>query len=489
MTEQPARKPRKTIAALEEQIVEQGRSITRLKIQLEDRGWQLVGNDYSVNGLDLQTIKTVAEDLRTHITGGGMMKRITEIRGDIIYGDGVGFADFAKAKSAFTSANNIDKLFSVEALLEINRAHCTDGQIVLLVHKRTKDIVRFGVDDLVSLYVDMQDKERVWYVKRRFQRITAKAPEGETVERYYVADTCPAAKAGRKQITESGTKVIVDQDYVAVIWDVNRQVGWTLGVPDLLPALQWVEQYTAYLKGQARFAEALAMIAWQYKAQTTDQAKRMAATVSDKEAGQTAVATAGMDLIPMKGNSDVSFENGEPLAAQAAAAGEVPVDSLLAKSATAAATSLDPDVKRMAKARQQSATTFFKRIGKLLGAPNLRVIWPDLESESPFRESQMIVAAWGTGMFEADELRTALAARLRIELEEGSKAPTDVYPPNTKRALKMAADVAPKPDPTAPSAPAGKKPKGKGTVNKQGDDALGVGKLSDGDNTARDKGE
>ena len=135
----------------------------------------------------------------------------------------------------------------------------------------------------------------------------------------------------------------------------------------------------------------------------------------------------------------------------------------------------------MAASRRLHATSIFKRIGALLGAPNLEVIWPDLDRESPFREAQMIITGWDTGLFKPEEVRPALAQRIRVPLKEGSKAPDDVLIPNTKGALKAAADA--KPDPVAPGAPA------KGKVgNKQGV-ATKVGKLSDGDNTGRDRGE
>jgi len=490
MTDSAAKTPQKrvTVASLKEMLTEQAlnagvmqESMERLQLQLEDRHWERTGNTHSASGLDLKTVQDVAKNLRGWITGGGIMKRLCELRGDTIYGDGVTFSNYTKAKTAFESANNVEKLFSVEAMQEINRAHATDGVIVFLIHKETKEIIRYGIEDMGDPYLDGNDQERSWYVRRTYKRVTPAKPKGETVTVFYATDMCPVKKSGWAKIdVGNDTKIEVDQDYKAVVWSVNRQVGWPFGIPDLLASLQWAEKYTGYLKNQDRFAEALASIAWEYKNTSAAAAKIAGAAIATPQTvAATANHAAGTEMKALPGGSAVSFENGQPLAAQAAAAAGVTVDSLLAESQAAAAQTLDPDVKKMAAARRLSATTILKRIGKLLNAPNLEVIWPDLETESPFREAQMIVAAYGTGVLNPDEIRGPLAHRIRIPLADGSKAPKDAIIPNTKAALKAAADAKPAAGTSTAT--------GNGT-NSQGQDVLGVGKTP-ASNTARDKGE
>lgn len=454
-------------------------TLARVAHMIDTKGWnKAAGNAHGATGLDLGTLKKASENLRAWIVAGGMMKRIADLQGFIAYGDGVGFKNLGRAKRAFQSDHNARRLFSAEALAEVTRAHGSDGTVVFLVNTSTGDLIRVPFEQLADPWVDSDDTERIWYVRRSYTRKTLANPTGETVERYYVTDEAPAVAQGRDSLPDANGKTIpVDKDHVAIVWAVNRQTGWPLGVPDLLATLQWVEEHTSYLKGQARFAEALAMIAWQFKSKTPDQARRMDANVStgSPNAGA-AFMSEGQEATAMKGNSDVSFENGRPLAAQAAAAANMAVADVLGESTDAAASSLDPLVKRWALTRRELAASFFRRVARVLGAPKLEVVWPDLEAESPFREAQMIVAAWGTGMFDPNELRVPLATRLRIPIADGSTAPKDVLIPNTKGALEAAADA--KPEPTEP-----------GGVNGQGKDALGVGKTSDGDNTARDKGE
>ena len=479
-------------ASLRQQIANQSgllqearRSIADLELAIEDRGWTRWGNDHKVDGLSLESIKDSAEELRAWVAGGGIMKRIIELRGTYVYGDGVGFKGIPdEAKPFFDNENNVAKVFSVTALQEINRAHGTDGQIVFLVHKKSHEIIRLPLDQMESPYVDADDPERIWYIRRAYTRPTVAHPEGEKYDKYIRATTAPshAKKQGSVQAGPNET-VEIDSNYTALVWRVNGQTGWLFGIPDLFASLQWAEKYTGYLKNQDRFAEALASIAWQYKGATGDQAKKMAATIAtargDKTVAGTQAMTEGMEAKPLPGNSDVTFANGDPLAGQAAAAGEVPLEAVLGKSMTNAGGKLDPDMVRMVNSRRESAMAFFRSLGKLLNAPELEPFFPDVESETPFREAQMYIAGYGQGLFEPDEIRGPLAAKLRIPLKEGSTAPKDAIVPNTQRALDAAA-----------KATAANKPTPSGDANNgQGHDALGVGKLSDGDNTSRDKGE
>ena len=467
------------------QVVE---GMADLQLAIEDRGWSRGGNQYEANGLDLASLRIISQDLRSWIVAGGIVKKIIEARGNTIYGDGVGFRNYAKAKTAFESAVNITKLFSASALQEINRAHGSDGTVVFLVNKTTKEILRYSIIEMGQPFLDSDDRERVWFVRRKFTRITPDNPAGLPVDEYYATDLCPPseAKATHVRVTD-GIDVKINHKYTAVVWDVNRQIGWPLGIPDLLPVLQWAEKYTDFLKDQSRFAKALAQIAWQYRAQTTEQAIRMAASIVPDNIADTIIQTPGMDLKPLPGNSAVSFDNGRAMAAQAAAAGEITVETLLADGQYNSGAGLDPDVRKMAIARRNSATEFFKRIGKLLGAPNLVVIWPNLDNEDPFRDAQMVIAGWGLGLFKPEEIRGPLARLVGIDLAESSTAPSDVLIPGTKSALQAAQDVLPAP--VAPVAADGKPGTSAGDQNGQGVNALGVGKLSNGDNTARDNGE
>jgi hypothetical protein len=494
-------KPRVTAAMLRAELEASRASntaiesaLTELSLKYEDAQWRLLSGsgqpDIVIDGLKLEVIQLLSDELRAWSVG-GILKQVVDRRFELIYGDGVGFSSFARARTPMESANNVAKLFSIAALEAISNAHDTDGQVVFLLNNSSKELTRVFLKDLAQPYLDGDDHENVWFVRREWTKITKAKPEGELVTRYYPTDICPANMKSRTEIDNGGgDKVKIDRAFTAYIWDVNKKGGWTYGLPNLSASLDWARRYTAYLKTQAQFAETLASIAWTAMSADTDQAKKFGAVMAKKPAGPgIANTTPGLEITPQVGASEVNFDNGAALAAMVAASAGLTVDDLLAKRSDAAAATMDPATKRMAIATRRAAGDFFKRIGKAMGAPNLQVIWPDLETESPFREAQMIISAYGEGLFDPNEVRGPLAQRVRIPIKEGSKAPSDVLIPNTKSALKAAADVAPKP--AAPGAP-GASPAGGGKVNGRRGQSTRVGKLTDDNpekNAARSQGE
>ncbi|MFF2388885.1 hypothetical protein [Agromyces sp. NPDC058104] len=460
-------------------ISRQEETLAKVAAMIDARGWNRVGGvTGSATGLDIATLRKASEQLRPYVTADSILKRISDLQGFYAYGAGIGFNRLGNGKRAFLDDHNITRLFSATALEEINRAHGTDGNAIFLVNTRTKRIIRVPFEQVGVPWIDGDDPELVWYVRRTYTKRTVAKPHGETIDVYYTTPETPVAGLGPDYIEESpGKRIPIDKEWIAVNWRVNSQTGWPLGVPDLLASLRWVDKYDSYLANQAKFAEALALLAWQFKASTADQAKKQAAVVAGStEIGGTAGSVNGY-MEAQRGNSDVSFENGEPLAAAAAVGANMVLDDVLGKSGNAAAKQLDPMVKAWVRSRREAADRFFRQIGKLLGAPKLEIVWPEIDDESPFREAQMMIAAWGTGLFEPEEIRNPVAARLRIPTEEGSKAPQGVLIPNNEKTAKLN-----KPDPAKDDEKAG-------GVNKQGDDELKVGKTSDGDNEARDKGE
>jgi hypothetical protein len=458
-------------------------SLAELQLQIEDRNYTKLGTRSNLNGLSVQTVQKLSDDLRPRIVATGELKRIIELRGNYIYGDGVGFANLGGAKAAFDDEMNQERLWSMTALLEVNRAHGTDGNFVVLVNKTTQQIRRIPFDELGEPFVDGDDRERVWYWRRTYTRFTASNAEGERVDEYYPTPDLPEKGSKRTRVQVSpGNYIPVNLAWTAIAWKVNGQTGWPLGMPDLFASLPWVEKHTNYLKNQDRFAEALALIAWQIKESSTAAQLKQQTAMTHASIADIASTGKQTEMVPMAGNSAVSFENGNPMAGQAAAAGEVMMHDVLADGQ--GSDDLDRTVKGMIQARRASATAFFTKIARALGAgDDFKVIWPDLEKESPFREAQMIIAAWGTGNFSPEEVRPALASKLNIEIAEGSKSPDDVLIPNTLGKLEAETKV------KAAAAPSPADPDSDEFQNGQGKDALGVGKTTDGDNEARDKGE
>lgn len=471
------------IAVIENAVRE---NYSRLEREIDTRGWRRLGNDYTANGLSLQSIKKISEELRGQITASSIIGRLAELRGSYFYGDGVGFKNLGRAKSAFLNDRNIAKLFSVPALLELNRAHGSDGNVVAIV-EANKTITLPPLIEIGDPFVNPDDKSEVWFVRRTYTKTTIQSAFPVEVDMFIPTLDVPAEiRASRAPSVDvgNGKSVRIEWDRTAVLWATNTQTGQPLGTPDLLSALQWSEKYGSFLKNQHRFAEAVAAIAWHFTASNSDAARSIAEATVNGLGGiaRNLATTDNTTATRLGGASDVNFDNGRPMAALAAAGAGMLVDELLGEGGTAAAKQIDPQVRRAVEARRREATVFFQRVGKALGAPKLEVIWPNLSDETPFREAQMIIAAWGTGLYDPETIRRELAQRLGVDLEEGSKAPVGVMIPNNAETEKLKSA---KTDNQQQSDGDSRD----GGTNGQGKDVLGVGKLSDGDNTARDQGE
>jgi len=464
--------------------------MAELRMRLETVNWiKLSGDMYTDDanqGLDLATLRDISDDLRAHIVANALMKRITELRGNYIFGDGILYKNVTYAKKAIDDPKNQACLFSVEALLELNRAYVTDGNVFLLVNRRTKKIIRVPIGEITGYHRNPDDAEDIWYIKRTWDRQSDSKPEITTVDRWYKLDTAPAA-ANRKYILNAANQRIqVDQEWTMVHHSVNGQVGWPWGIPDLLASLQWAQKYSNYLKNQAEFAQSLSQIAVQYKAKTVDGAKTAQSVIDRPGVGASAV-TGDFEINQLAGASAVDFDNGRALAAQAATAGEVSVLAALSDSGAAsgsfgAAATLDTPQYKMVSARRNAISGFLKRVLRLLGSPNAEIDWPQLEDDALHRQITSILGLWNTGLFEPEEIREKLV-ELADMLGDGT-IPEGVMIPNNVNSLNRR-DVDTDSSSTGNTQTPVEPPND--FTNTRGRDNLGLGNIDAGNNELRDE--
>jgi hypothetical protein len=466
-----------------EQIIEGQRALVAdlyegmrdLQFALENRGWKLLrgGIDHKeFDGLDLKTIQTLSDELRAYLTGGSLGKRLVEVRANfVVGGGGVEYSSTHGVGKALDDLSNQKKVFGSEGLQEIVRAQATDGTVIILVNPTTKKVRRLALNKIAALYVDPDDAENILFIKEQYHRVTVEKPQGEEVEKWYRVDLndSPAAKR-RASINEGGNVVKIDKDWVAVVAGVNLQVGHTLGTPDLLASLPWLDRYNEYLNTQLEFQKALSLIAVHIKNKTTKSKDQARSAV--KGGGRAGIATTGDDtsIEAQRGGSDVSFENGRPLASMASTGAEISVVHALSDpgasgSSYGSASNLDSPTQKMIAARRDAISMLLRRVFAILGAPKAVVKWPRVEDEATYRLIQAIATMWETGLFKPEELRGKFGEL--VDLAISGAAPSDVLIPNTKSALKAAADAKPEPAP------------GGFATNGQGQDNLSIGKTDD----------
>ena len=189
-----------------------------LQFALENRGWKLLygGVDQrEFDGLDLDTIKRLSDELRAFLTGGSLAKRLIEVRSNFVIGSGgIEYENLDGAKRALKNLKNQQKVFGTKGIQEMVRAQGTDGNLIFLVNTTTKEVRRLPIQRVDALYVDPDDTEDILFVKERYNRVTVEKPQGEEVEVWYRCDLNDSAEAKAKaSINEGGRRVKIDKKW------------------------------------------------------------------------------------------------------------------------------------------------------------------------------------------------------------------------------------------------------------------------------------
>jgi hypothetical protein len=143
------------------------------------------------------------------------------------------------------------------------------------------------------------------------------------------------------------------------------------------------------------------------------------------------------------------------------------------------------------RVRQQLQGAFIKRVLVWLGAPaTIAIKWPEIDDMDVFRKSQIVTGAWGTGLYDPEEIRPVLAEVGGIPLTKPA-APADVLIPNNLATVKAGAQVTDTSgsasDKTVNQSGSDQKPDGSNSQsNGQGRDSVKNGTQSDGSNDLRD---
>lgn len=474
----------------ESEFLEEG--MRELQLALENKGWKSLSGASSLkefDGLDLDLIKKISDELRAHLTGGALAKRLVELRASFVIGaGGVEYDGIDNVKRALNDDKNQEVLFGTNGIAELIRAEATDGNIGILVNKRTKKIRRLPIHRFDALYVNPDDPEDVWFVKERYNRVTVEKPEGEEVVRWYRTDLCDDPDAKKmKTITEPGEKPVeISSDWVIVIDSVNGQIGHILGTPDLLSSVVWVERYNTFLQTQLQFAQALSAIAVQIKSRGSKAQEQARSAVSVGGQAGMSVTSDDTEIVAQRGGSDVSFDNGRALAAMAATGAEVSVIHALSDpgasgSSYGSAQTLDLPTSRAVQTRREHVGVLLQRVLKVMGAKAPTVRFPQLADEMTHRLVQALSVLWSTGLFAPEELRSKFGEL--VDLSITGNAPAGVMIPNNEKTLKTEASI--KASASSASDNVGSDGTSAGFVNGQGRDALGIGKTDDQSNGNR----
>mgnify|MGYP006921290380 CR=1 FL=1 len=408
------------MASENEMLKESYTSMAQAVLAFDDAGWN-PGGSPTEKGFTLTQLKDISKKTRETTEGNPLLKRGAGLRTSYIFGRGIQFSEQPpRIKRFMDLQQNQDVLFSPEAQVINERSHFTDGQFFVLGSIATKTFQRIPMDQISAVVTNPDDEEDIWYYRRSWTRKAANlvgtGGSDQTLNVWYPADTYNPANGRYVARIENQP---VDANFRMFASRVNRRAGSIWGVPDAFPALPWAHAYNEYLKDGSRMLKALAMFAWQLKSKTRSGATNAAAAIATPStAGSTAVVGNDMELSSLPRASAIDLTDGRPLGSMVASALEVSVVALLSDPGTSGAygtaQTLDvPTIKAM-EARQHVWTLFYKRIMAFIGARDVEINWPKIETEASQRMMQALALARETNAIWDDEYRAAVIETLDI---------------------------------------------------------------------------
>lgn len=403
--------------------------VNDLALRLDTVGWEPADGWSEDEGMTLDALKRTSTMLRDMVATAPLLKRAVQLRHGYVFSRGITFKNTAPRHNAIMDdPYNKAALFSMPAYEELMAARMSDGNLFVLRTKNTNspDFYRIPLKEISGVYTDPMSDERVWAIQRTWNEEDSRGNKKQKVEWYYTSTF-----KGKRQASIGGKPV--NSKYDMIFTTFNRQVGFTWGVPDGYAAITWAIAYGEYLKNNSKLVKAYAQIA--YKATTKTKAGGQNVSAQINATGGTAgTATMGQgtDLVPMpRAGSDVSFENGRPLAAMVAAALGVSVVALTADPGAAgssygSAQTLDAPTIIVMTSIQEGWRSFFEEVFRPITGKNGKAVsteFPAIESDPVYRQLQSLSSAYSLGAIDQKEFRAAVLDLFDIAEADVAKLP------------------------------------------------------------------
>ena len=393
-------------------------SVEDLQRAVDEIGWApLFGAGATANetGFQMDSLRKLTSQTRSLVAANPLVRKGVKARTGFVWGEGVTVTG-NKTKQIVSKNNKL--VFSAAAKEELESALATDGNVIFILNRLTQKIIRVPISQVSEYILSPEDGESIQFIKRTWA-VSELNPSTGNVHNVTKNVWYPTVE----YIDDGGTipalikKDPVEQNQAINVVSVNKQIGWTWGVPDLLSVLFWARAYKEFLEAEYTLVRALSRFAFKITdtrpsgSGANKAAVRLArpAGVPGIDAGGTASMSGGMDMVAInKAGANVSFDAGRPLAAMVGAGLEVPLSILLAEAGQSTNNyeiSLDPSTVKSVQARQDIWIDEFERMFRYLGATTAKVEFPPIQSAPIHRVIQSIVTAASTGIMWPEEVR------------------------------------------------------------------------------------
>ena len=454
----------------------------RALLNAEDVGWTKLGvSNSDITQITLTEAKEVSRRLHGYAETNPLLTRGREVRCSYLFSSRyeVNTKDAkteisTQQKNTINSRRNQDAVFSMEALERIEGERYSAGQVFVLYDRTKKEFQHLSFQQIGDIIYSPDDPSEIRYVMRAWTaNVILKDGTVKLTDfkEYYPAHDYDRPAEG---YVDSINDVPVNTDKRMLVDRVNIQAGGNLGIPDSFAAAPWALAYSAYLSDGSKVLAALAEWAWLVKPKKRPAAETAAAAIrTTRGAGGSLVTDADVTAMPTKDAIDLN--TGRPLAAQVASALGISIVLLLAdpgqSGAYGTAQTLSDPNRRTMEARRERNTKFLLECLKLIGFKDPDIVWPKMSPGTDGEESDVVMKAWGSGLFRQEEVRPRLAELAHISLTDENPPEGFMYPNNVQSLNRADID----------NDAAGGNVKTDGSTamtNGQGRDSLKIGNLS-----------
>lgn len=407
-----------------------------LALRMEDIGWQsLTGQPDSDEGITLTTLKRTSQMLKEDVAGSPLPKQANAVRFSYTFGQPFIIAGLDQAepvtdtptlgrpkkplatkkklKDFVESRAAQDHLFGIEGQWMMSTACSTDSMYMLIGDDSSNDLKPIPLTQITAQYID---PEYPGVVQACLREWTSIAPDGTRVAQaaWYYVDTFEGVRATKLPAVVKGAATVpVAKGKTLFVLSVGRQVGWALGIPDLMAGIVWNRNFITMMNHGKAVSELLAT----YAAKVTKNSKANANAAGVKIAQQkrgvasTVAVSEGnsLDVFTSAGKT-YDFGGLRPVAEIYAASVGVSVVDILASPGAAgssygAASALAPGMRRDIETRRKLVALFMERVIEWAVGERVNVTPADINEIDPYRRAQIIMLAANSGLVWTDEMR------------------------------------------------------------------------------------
>lgn len=433
-------------------------SMSNLSLMADSVGWIELGQ-YATDGPTLYQVQDVAKRLRNllglnaHIGRGARARHSYIWEGGIHY-DGVPGSARGRGtnvQAIMQDAINQANFFGAAARERQEKACYASGHYFVIGEEaRTgrnaapKRLYSIPLWQITAAWVNPDLPDEIWAVRRSWSPdgiVDTSNQLGATAQKHEWVFLNAHIDKRTRTITYNGGDEPVAQNKRLFMEVVNRQDGWTWGLPDAVAAFAWADQYRRGLINGIKMQEALATLAFKLTGKSAAGAANGAVKVqSTTVKGGTAAMVDGMDVAALStAGKGYDFDSLRPVLAAAATAIDISVVALssdpgAAGSSYGSAQTLDLPTRLAMEARRAIHVEFEKEILTWLGAPDARVWFqPLVDGAELYRMVQTIVLKWNTGLYQPEQAKAQLDALMGIF--DPSPIPQGVLIPNNEASL------------------------------------------------------